>query len=334
MADEPAEEPRAPIGTQLGVLAAAFHWVSALLLVAGFLTSEPGHTEDWKARYPEWEDRQAVMTNFSHADCAPMMLDQMTGMREMQSWLVFEGIFESIACLLAICTILCVKAHMNYKTQADEKELIMFSCMILGLTIPLLEFSLRAGPVSFVSWVGSEAAKSDGGMWTGFTPTHIQTLMMTLQVVEALFDYLNVFADLLLGIGFVLMSTLGSRRAAVIIDNRTRLVGAWTGGLLLLAFLFGLLQVSSGRVHRLGAGAMAGLNTVIALFLIPTYFVLLGIGLGRVSTIQTLNEDLDDAVAEVGESTADDYMGEDGEVMAEVAAADSQQNPMIMSGDE
>lgn len=236
VADEAEAAPRAPLATQLGVAAAAFHWVSAILLVVGVGTSDGAHTEDWGAKYPDWMERRRVMTNFSHEDSAPMMLDQMQGMSQIQSWLVFEGIFESIACLLAICTIMCLKAHLNYRKPADEAELIMFTCMILGLVIPMLEFCLRAGPISFVAWIGSEVAKPDG-RWTGFSPTHIQSLMMTLEVVEALFQWVNVFADLLLGIGFIMLSTLGSRRAAAIIDARLKLIGAWTGAMFILAFV-------------------------------------------------------------------------------------------------
>jgi hypothetical protein len=322
---------RAPMGTQLGVLAAGVHWVSALFLVAGFLSSEPGHEGMWKEKYPDRADWRRVLTNFSHPDCAPMMQDRMVGLRDFQRWLVFEGIFESIACLLAVCTVLCLKAHMNYKRPADEKELVMYMCMIFGLTIPMLEFCMRAGPVSYVAWVGSESAKEDG-MWTGFSPTHVQTLMMTLTVVESLFTWLNVFADLLLGVGFVLIATLGSSRAAVIIDNKTKLVAAWAGAMLLLAFFSGLLQALSEESTRLAQGVSAGLNTVVALFLMPTFFVLLAIGLGRVSSIQTLNNDLSEAVAEVGENTADDYKGTDQATVEAVEAASS--NSMLSSADD
>ena len=214
----------------------------------------------------------------------------------------------------------------------DEKELVMYACMIFGLTIPMLEFCLRAGPVSFVAWVGSESAKEDG-MWTGFSPTHVQTLMMTLNVVESLFTWLNVFADLLLGVGFILIATLGSSRAAVIIDNKTKLVAAWTGAMFLLAYFTGLLQVMlTGSGNRLVMGVSAGLNTVTALFLMPTFFVLLAIGLGRVSSIQALNNDLSEAVAEVGENTADDYKGTDQATVEAVEAASS--NQMLSSADD
>lgn len=322
---------RAPLGTVLGVAAAGFHWLSAILLIAGFV-STPGYIDRWESQYPEREDRRRVMTNFSNADCAPMMQDRMTWMLDFQGWLVFEGIFESIACVLAVCTILCLKAHMNFTSTADEKELVMYACMILGLTIPMLEFCLRAGPVSYVAWVGSESAKPDG-MWTGFTPTHVQTLMMALNVVESLFTWLNVLADLLLGGGFILIATLGSARAAVIIDNKTRLVASWTGGVLMLAFIFGLLQIHSAS--GLMASFHAGLEAVAALFLIPTFFVLLGIGLGRVSSITKLNDDLMEAVAQVGENTADDYQGADLQAVEAVEAAGSasQTNPMMESED-
>lgn len=322
---------RAPLGTQLGVLAAGFHWVSALFLVAGFLNADSGHADVWEEKYQNREDRRRVMTNFSHEDNAPMMQDRMVVLRDFQSWLVFEGIFESIACLLAVCTLLCLKAHMNFTRPADEKELVMYACMIFGLTIPMLEFCLRAGPVSFVAWVGSESAKEDG-MWTGFSPTHVQTLMMTLNVVESLFIWLNVFADLLLGVGFILIAMLGSSRAAVIIDNKAKLVAAWTGAMLLLAYFIGLLQAMLTEEYRLLMGVIAGLNTVTALFLMPTFFVLLAIGLGRVSSIQALNNDLSEAVAEVGENTADDYKGTDKATVEAVEAASS--NQMLSSADD
>ena len=152
--------------------------------------------------------------------------------------------------------------------------------------------------------------------------------------VAAEHRWLNVFADLLLGIGFVLIAMLGSSRAAVIIDHKTKLVGAWTGAMLLFAFFFGLLQAMTES--RLMGGIMAGLNVVVALFLIPTFFVLLGIGLGRVSSIQTLNDDLSEAVAEVGENTADDYKGTDQEVVEAVEQANStsKENPVLSSADD
>ena len=56
---------------------------------------------------------------------------------DLQGWLVFEGILESIACLLAICTLLCLKAHMNYKRAADEKELVMYLHSPVSLSLSL-----------------------------------------------------------------------------------------------------------------------------------------------------------------------------------------------------
>ena len=91
----------------------------------------------------------------------------------------------------------------------------MYACFLIGLLIPLLEFCMRIGPYSFVGWVGSEIAKDcpdypdcsnadpdQFKVFSGFTDAHIQMMQMSLQVVESLFSWLNVLADLLLGLGF------------------------------------------------------------------------------------------------------------------------------------
>lgn len=42
-------------------------------------------------------------------------------MYQVQFFLVLEGLMESFACLLAICMLMCVKAQLNYNSNADER---------------------------------------------------------------------------------------------------------------------------------------------------------------------------------------------------------------------
>ena len=44
----------------LGFLAAGLHWLAALILIIGAVTSEGSHSEEWTAKYPEWNDRMMV----------------------------------------------------------------------------------------------------------------------------------------------------------------------------------------------------------------------------------------------------------------------------------
>ena len=231
--DRKNPQKEAPLGTQLGILAAGTHWLSAIVLLLGILTnsSHNPHSEEWETKYPNWQDRMEAMYDFNHTDSRDMNLDRMVRMYDLQEWLVLEGMLEAIACLAAICTLMCVKSQLNFRTPADEQELVMYACLIIGLLIPMLEVCMRAGPFSFIGWVAHEIEKGDG-FFKNVSATHIQLMGICLQAVESLFTWLNTFADLLLGLGFMQLSFLGSKRADIIFDSRTKLVGFWTGGLL------------------------------------------------------------------------------------------------------
>ena len=303
----------APIGTQLAVGAAIIHWVSAVILIVGLVSSDGEHSSEWEAKYPEWEGRMKAMGDFSHNDSAPLHLDRMTRMYDGQAFLVFEGLMEAVACVLAICTLMCVKSQMNFRVPADERELICYACVIIGLLIPMLEFCLRAGPIGFCGWVAHEISKPDGsGFYTGFSATHIQTMSLGINVVESLFIWMNTFADFLLGAGFLQLSFLGSKRADIIFDHRTKLVGFWTGGFFIAAGVFGLFrEVTISGDHTLWLPmelTVTAISAMLGLFLVPAYFVLLGIGLGRVSSIEDLNSELGDAVTAVGRAQATDRL--------------------------
>ena len=83
-------------------------------------------------------------------------------MYSFQFPLMLEGLLESLACVLVICMLMCVKAQLDAgNVTSDEKELCTFACLLIGFLIPMLEFSMRAGPVSFIGWVGHELGKDE-----------------------------------------------------------------------------------------------------------------------------------------------------------------------------
>ncbi len=327
-----------PIGWILGILAAALTWLSEIVLVIGQVSREGSHTAEWTAKYPDMMDRFMVMNNFSHPDSGPLVLDMLESEYSFQGFLVFEGLLESMACVAAICCLMSLKAQMNYRMPADERELVMYACFLIGLLIPLLEFAMRAGPVSFVGWVGNEIAKDRSGstettVFRGFEDTHLQMLMLGLMTTESLFTWVNIVSEVLLGLGFFQLSFIGSQRAKIIVDGKTRLLGLWTAGIFFLTALFGILRESSSLVGDEGwilfDMLQLATSVVLGVFLVPTYFVFLGVGLGKVASIEDLNRDLKDAVTYVGEATASDVAsGQAAKLAAETA------NPIADGADE
>lgn len=294
-----------PVGWILGILAAILTWFSEVVVVIGLVVSEGSHSQTWVDKYPDWQTRFLTMNNFSHPDSAELILDRLENMYSFQAWFVAEGLMESVACLAAICCLMALKAQMNYRRPADERELVMYSCFLIGLLVPLLEFAMRAGPMSFVGWLGSEVAKgrgdsADTGVFSGFSDTHLQITMIGLQTTESIFTWLNVVAAMLLGLGFLQLSFIGTERAQIIVDDKARLLGLWTAGMFFLTALFGILRESSTLVgdeawilfDMLGTAT----SVVLGVFLVPTYFVFLGIGLGKVASVEDLNEELREAV--------------------------------------
>ena len=301
-----------PVGWILGILAAVLTWVSEMILVIGFLVRDGSHSQKWAEQYPDMQQRFLTMNNFSHPDSGGLILDRLEMIYSFQGWLVAEGLMESMACLAAICCLMSLKAQMNYRQPADERELVMYACFVIGFLIPLLEFAMRAGPVTFIGWVGSEVAKDKAGstdmtMFRGFSDTHLQVTMMALRTTESLFTWLNVVADILLGLGFFQLSFIGSKRAKIIVDDKTRLLGLWSAGIFFLTAVFGILRESATFVGDEGWVffdlAATATSVVLGVFLVPTYFVFLGVGLGKIYSIEDLNRHLSDAVTYIGETT-------------------------------
>ena len=152
-----------PVGWILGILAGSLTWFSEIVVVVGLALREGSHSAEWEAEYPDYQERFLVMNNFSHPHSGGLILDRLEKLYSFQGFVVAEGLLESMACLCAICCLMALKAQMNYRRPADERELVMYACFLVGLLIPLLEFAMRAGPVAFVGWVASEVAKDRAG---------------------------------------------------------------------------------------------------------------------------------------------------------------------------
>ena len=261
-------------------------------MLAGFLSAY--HTNDITEKY-EGAERWEVLRNFSHEDNLELIVDQLKTMNVVQKFFVFDGICESIASFLAICAILCLKAAVNYKRPADEKDLITFGCLVLGLVIPMLEFALRVGPYTAVGQMGAQAGWTDGDPeikqgWTGFSAAHFQSLILTVTVVETLFLWLNTFNCLLLGCGFYMLSYYAPERCPTIIGAGQKKLGMLVGCLLILCFVLGIVREAAG------AGANAGLivtllEALLGLILVPAWFVWLAVGLGRGKSVEEMNAD-------------------------------------------
>lgn len=211
----------APVATQLAVGAAIFRWVGAVFMVVGVMSAS--HSSEISDKYPGLE-AFAVIQDFNHSDCVLLIKDRFVTMEGLQAWVVLNGLCESIAAILALCAIMCLKTQITWSHPSpDEVELIMFGSLCLGLVIPMLEFSLRTGPMSLVAWYGSRAAgvhdggPNDEGVGTGWSDDHFKLLFLTIQIVESLFFWINNFAFLLLGVGFLLLSSISKARASLVI---------------------------------------------------------------------------------------------------------------------
>ena len=116
----------------------------------------------------------------------------------------------------------------------------------------------------------------------GFSDVHYQMLALVLRTVESLFEWLDTFDDFMLGLGLLQLSFLGSNRASLIFNEPTKLVGFWAGVMFLLASCCGVWKefVWSGD-HVLWVYAEIGaiaLRSVTGIFLLPTYFFMMGLG--------------------------------------------------------
>ena len=282
----------APVGTQLAVGAAAFKWLGALFMALGF--GSASHSNELLEKYDgDLRQMGAVMRNFTHRDCVPLIQDRFVTMDGANGWFVMDGFCDSIASLLALCALMCLKTQMNWNTSSpNEQELIMFAAFFLGLFIPMLEFCLRTGPITAAAMAGSAAALDEDASYS-WSSTHFQFLFLAIQVVESLFTWLNVLAFFSLAVGFLILSWISAERASLVIYSYHRNLGYVIGAFFLLCFLCGLAR----EVFWWFDAIVFAFESLLGFILLPTWFVMLGIGLANCSSIEDLNAEFGDAVA-------------------------------------
>ena len=82
---------------------------------------------------------------------------------DTQRLTVLSEMAHCCAYLLAMFSVLSLKAHLVPTKQVDELEPIAFTCIALGFTLQVVEFALTAGPRGYLTSVGIEAMKVGTG---------------------------------------------------------------------------------------------------------------------------------------------------------------------------
>jgi hypothetical protein len=229
----------ANLGKTFAFGAVALHLTAALITLTILMTMKP--SDKWTDKYPDRMDRMKALGDFNtpcEKDCvaAPgaansctagcsdhvwLMMDITDFMHDFVPFATLNGICQSVSCLLAIFALLSLKAQLNMKNPSrisDEKELIAFTCFIIGFLIPMLQFAMMTGPLSFVAWVGSTAQKdppTDDTIWKNFHVHDWHALFLILRIVESIFVWLDSLMCLLLSIGFGAFSMFAAERAKV-----------------------------------------------------------------------------------------------------------------------
>ncbi len=313
-----------PAGTQLAIGAAVFKWFGALFMAIGFGSAQ--HSNEVLDKYDgDWRQVGTVMRDFNHSDCVPLIQDRLVTMHGSHSWFVLDGLFDSIASLLALCALMCLKTQMNWNTSTpNEKELIMFAAFFLGLFIPMLEFCLRTGPIAAAALAGSAATfDEDEHSWSS---THFQFLFLAIQVVESLFTWLNVLAFFSLAVGFLTLSWVSPDRASLVIYKYHRILGYVVGVFFLLCFLCGLAR----EVLWFFDAIVFAFESLLGFIFVPAWFVMLGIGLANCSSIEDLNAEFGEAVA-LAAANIKDAKREASEQAMEQATAEKADRPGLVA---
>ena len=153
---------------------------------------------------------------------------------------------------------------VTFGKTMDEKEMICWTCFILGFTIPMLQFAMSTGPISFIAWVGTSALDESGdSMWSNFRSSDWHVLYLCIRIVEALFMWLDTLMCLLLAIGFGMFSIFAPARLPKIVNSQMRLAGLVVTGCLFMAFFCGVMREASwffeiGVVFFYGISSMVG----------------------------------------------------------------------------
>ncbi len=244
--------------------------------------------------YDDRETMMRTMGDFSNPDSQNLVLMSIENMVDSQGPVVLSGLVDCIAMLCAICGILALKAQMSFnrKEAADEKELIAFFCLILGFLLPLIELALRSGPMSYVGWVGGDAvrcqrdpAKCNDAIWKNFEPADFRSMWMAIRVVEELFTWMNTLTAALQAIGFGLLTSIAPSKGKSILTPQNNKVGYVIAILCALNFLCGVMREVTWYFE---IGVILT-DAVLLLIAIPAWFVLLGLSLKKIDSIESMN---------------------------------------------
>lgn len=313
----------APVSTQLAVGAAVFKFVGTGFMIAGFLSAH--HSNEVLDKYEDRRQVDTVMRNFNHSDCVPLIQDRFVTMANSHGWFVVDGFCDSIASILAICAMMCLKTQMNWNTRTpNELELITFAAFFLGFCIPMLEFCLRTGPISAAAAAGSAAALDEDATHS-WSPTHFQFLFLAVGAVEALFTWLNVFAFFLLAVAFLILSWISAERAGLVIYSYHRKLGYIVGVFFLLCFFCGLAR----EIFWFFDITVFFFEVILGIILLPIWFVMLGIGLANCSSIEDLNTQFGDAVTLAATNIRDAKRDESEQALANQAAGKAERPGLI-----
>jgi hypothetical protein len=145
--------------------------------------------DQWHTKFPDSDTRHRAMCNFGHTDgqdatpgCDSTCMDsvgmikaEMLHHHACEKTSATGGAVECVACLLAMVALLTLKTQMTAGKAADEKELIAFVCLLLGLFLPMLRFAMWSGPMQYIAHIGASAQETPSPghtpSWTGFGNT-------------------------------------------------------------------------------------------------------------------------------------------------------------------
>lgn len=248
------------------------------------------------------QDMMSAMGDFAHPDSPNLVVMSIEQTVDMQGPVVLSGLVDCVAMLLAIFAFLALKAQMSFnrKEAADEKELIAFGCLVLGFLFPLLELALRSGPMGIVGWIGGDAVRCRRAMladpdstcedmyWKNFTDGDFRAMWLALQIVEALFTWLNTLTALLQAIGFLLLAEIAPTKAKNIITPQHNKISLAAAVVLAINFLGGV-----GREINWFAEIIVILtDAILFLIILPAWFILLAMALKKVDSIESMNHGL------------------------------------------
>lgn len=116
---------------------------------------------------------------------------------------------------------------------------------MLRFLVPILQFAMQTGPMSFVAWAGrtaadNAAAPTDDAMWSNFQSSDWHMLFMCLRIVESLFMWLDTLMVGFFAVAFAVFATSLADRYEC--DDKMKKLAFGCAGLFTLSFLCGVMR--------------------------------------------------------------------------------------------